>query len=182
MAREWIKTLRIEKFTSQTSLAEAAGLKPARYSRIENGYCDILADEAAAIAKVLEVNPQFIATGVRQPETPAASAPTPHISPPIIDSVPTLSHMPNGLAKAKSAPCTVSVDRVGSGATLAPEKLKRSGEAVSLSIKPSSLPPTASPSPELVKVQTVSASEVIVNTDLNDPQRFNRFRLPLVED
>ena len=38
MAIDWLKKLRTENFPNQTALALAAGIKPARYSRIENGY------------------------------------------------------------------------------------------------------------------------------------------------
>ena len=70
MATDWLKKLRTENFPSQAALALAAGIKPARYSRIEKGYCDMRDEEIEGLAKALK----FTADEVRNGQ-PAAAKP-----------------------------------------------------------------------------------------------------------
>lgn len=63
MAIEWLKKLRAEKFPSQTALAHAAGIKPARYSRIENGYSEMREDETEGLAKALQLTLDEVRSG-----------------------------------------------------------------------------------------------------------------------
>jgi DNA-binding XRE family transcriptional regulator len=76
MSREWLKQLRIENFTSQTALALAAGIKAARYSRIESGYSDPRDDEIEGLTKALKLTADEISNWnmdtVKTKPTPAA--------------------------------------------------------------------------------------------------------------
>jgi transcriptional regulator with XRE-family HTH domain len=76
MSRHWLKDLRNGKFPSQSALARAADVLPARLSRIEAGYCDITDEEARALAKALNVTVEQILTG--------KAAPLPEIEPAIV--------------------------------------------------------------------------------------------------
>lgn len=67
MSRHWLKDLRIGKFPSQSALARAADIVPARLSRIEAGYCDITDGEARGLAKTLQVTVEQILTGKAAP-------------------------------------------------------------------------------------------------------------------
>src|SRR6266567_8366655 len=60
MARDFIKQLRLKRFPSQAALAEAAGIKTSRYSRIEKGYCDLTVNEAESLARVLNTSVSVI--------------------------------------------------------------------------------------------------------------------------
>ncbi len=55
MATDWLKKLRTENFPSQAAFALAAGIKPARYSRLEKGYCDLREEEMEGLAKALKL-------------------------------------------------------------------------------------------------------------------------------
>ncbi len=63
MATDWLHKLRMEKFPSQTALALAAGIKPARYSRIEKGYCDMREEEIEGLAKALTLTVDEVRSG-----------------------------------------------------------------------------------------------------------------------
>jgi len=63
MAREWLKQIRVEQHFTQAALARAAGIKVARYSRIEAGYCDLVDDEVKALADTLKLSANFIRSG-----------------------------------------------------------------------------------------------------------------------
>lgn len=63
MARHWLKDLRSGKFSSQSALARAADIMPARFSRIEAGYCDMRDDEAKSLALALKVTVEEVLTG-----------------------------------------------------------------------------------------------------------------------
>ncbi|MFT3783687.1 MAG: helix-turn-helix transcriptional regulator [Nibricoccus sp.] len=63
MAIEWLKKQRTEKFPSQTALAHAAGIKPARYSRIENGYSEMREEEIEGLAKALQLTLDEVRSG-----------------------------------------------------------------------------------------------------------------------
>ena len=65
MARAWLKQLRVEKSFTQAALASAAGIKVARYSRIEAGYCEFRDEEATALAETLKETSEFIRSGKR---------------------------------------------------------------------------------------------------------------------
>ena len=67
MALDWLKKLRTENFPNQTALALAAGIKPARYSRLENGYCDLREEEIEGLAKALKLTLDEVRSG--QPST-----------------------------------------------------------------------------------------------------------------
>ena len=78
MATDWLKKLRTEKFTSQTALALAAGIKPARYSRIEKGYCDLREEEIEGLAKALKLTLDEVRSGqpiAAKPEAVKAKSP-----------------------------------------------------------------------------------------------------------
>jgi transcriptional regulator with XRE-family HTH domain len=78
MATDWLKKLRTERFPSQTALALAAGIKPARYSRIEKGYCDLREEEIEGIAKALKLTLDEVRggqPGVAKPTTAKAKSP-----------------------------------------------------------------------------------------------------------
>ncbi len=78
MATDWLKKLRTENFTSQTALALAAGIKPARYSRIEHGYCDLREEEIAGLAKALKLTVDEVRTGqpiIAKPKAVKAKSP-----------------------------------------------------------------------------------------------------------
>ena len=72
MATDWLKKLRTENFPSQTALALAAGIKPARYSRIEKGYCDMREEEIEGLAKALKLTLDEVRSG--QPGVAKAKA------------------------------------------------------------------------------------------------------------
>jgi transcriptional regulator with XRE-family HTH domain len=63
MATDWLKKLRTEKFPSQAALALAAGIKPARYSRLENGYAELHEEEIAGLAKALKLTVDEVRSG-----------------------------------------------------------------------------------------------------------------------
>jgi transcriptional regulator with XRE-family HTH domain len=78
MATDWLKKLRTENFPSQTALALAAGIKPARYSRIEHGYCDMREEEIEGLAKALKLTVDEVRRGqpgVTKPEATKAKLP-----------------------------------------------------------------------------------------------------------
>jgi len=78
MATDWLKKLRTEKFPSQTALALAAGIKPARYSRIEKGYCDMRDEEIEGLAKALKLTVDEVRNGqpgVEKPKVAKAEPP-----------------------------------------------------------------------------------------------------------
>src|SRR5882724_13332432 len=105
MARDWIKELRIKRFPNQAALAAAAGIKTSRYSRIEKGYCDILPEEALALARLLETTVSFI-----EGNEESAKAVEPHPSPVLPDpslTVPLTATAPDPLPPQVEAP-TVS--------------------------------------------------------------------------
>ncbi|MBK9989150.1 MAG: helix-turn-helix domain-containing protein [Verrucomicrobia bacterium] len=68
MARAWLKQLRSEKSLTQAALASTAGLKTARYSRIEAGYCEPRDEEVKALAKALKQTEDFVRSGSRDHE------------------------------------------------------------------------------------------------------------------
>jgi transcriptional regulator with XRE-family HTH domain len=63
MAIDWLKKLRTENFPNQTALALAAGIKPTRYSRIENGYSDLREEEIEGLAKALKLTVAEVRNG-----------------------------------------------------------------------------------------------------------------------
>jgi len=63
MATDWLKKLRTENFPSQTALARAAGIAPARYSRIEHGYSDLREEEIEGLAKALKLTHDEVRSG-----------------------------------------------------------------------------------------------------------------------
>ena len=63
MATDWLKKLRTENFPNQTTLALAAGIKPARYSRIENGYSELREEEIEGLAKALKLTLDEVRSG-----------------------------------------------------------------------------------------------------------------------
>ena len=78
MATDWLKKLRTENFPSQTVLALAAGIKPARYSRIEKGYCDMREEEIEGLAKALKLTVDEVRSGqpiAAKPEAVKAKSP-----------------------------------------------------------------------------------------------------------
>jgi len=78
MAIDWLKKLRMENFPSQKALALAAGIKTVRYSRIENGYCDLREEEAAGLAKALNLTLAEVRSGqpgVAKPKAEKAKTP-----------------------------------------------------------------------------------------------------------
>jgi len=107
MATDWLKKLRTENFPSQAALALAAGIKPARYSRIEKGYCDLREEEIEGLAKVLKLTldevrngqPGFaqpmdvkakLAQGISVASVAAAPPPKPPTVPPPSSASPTM--------------------------------------------------------------------------------------------
>jgi len=78
MATDWLKKLRTEKSLSQTALALAAGIKPARYSRIENGYSELREEEIEGLAKALKLTVDEVRSGqpnVAKPKAAKAKSP-----------------------------------------------------------------------------------------------------------
>jgi transcriptional regulator with XRE-family HTH domain len=78
MAIDWLKKLRTENFPNQTALALMAGIKPARYSRIEKGYCDLREEEIEGLAKALKLTVAEVRNGqpgVAQPKAATAKSP-----------------------------------------------------------------------------------------------------------
>ena len=78
MAIDWLKKLRTKNFPNQTALALAAGIKPARYSRIEKGYCDLREEEIEGLAKALKLTVAEVRKGepsVAQPKAVKAKSP-----------------------------------------------------------------------------------------------------------
>ena len=78
MAIEWLKKLRTENFPSQTALALAAGIKPARYSRLEHGYSELREEEIKALAKTLKLTLDEVRSGqpgVAKPKAAKAKSP-----------------------------------------------------------------------------------------------------------
>jgi transcriptional regulator with XRE-family HTH domain len=73
MAIDWLKKLRTENFPNQTALALAAGIKPARYSRIEKGYCDLREEEIEGLAKALKLTVAEVRLGQPDIATPTAA-------------------------------------------------------------------------------------------------------------
>ena len=63
MATDWLKKLRTGNFPSQTALALAAGIKPARYSRIEHGYSELREEEIEGLAKALKLTVDEVRRG-----------------------------------------------------------------------------------------------------------------------
>jgi len=75
MAIDWLKKLRTGNFPNQTALALAAGIKPTRYSRIENGYSDLREEEIEGLAKALKLTVAEVRNGqpgVAQPKAAKA--------------------------------------------------------------------------------------------------------------
>jgi len=81
MARAWLKQLRSEKSLTQAALASAAGLKTARYSRIEAGYCEPHDGEVKALADALKQTEDFVRSGSSKPKKKTPEKTTP-IAPP----------------------------------------------------------------------------------------------------
>ena len=78
MATDWLKKLRTEKFPSQTALAFASGITPARYSRIEKGYCDMREEEIEGLAKALKLTVEEVRSGqpgMAKPKVAKAKSP-----------------------------------------------------------------------------------------------------------
>jgi len=78
MTTDWLKKLRTENFPSQTALALAADIKPARYSRIEKGYCDMREEEIERLAKALKLTAEEVRSGqpgVAKPKAEKAKSP-----------------------------------------------------------------------------------------------------------
>jgi transcriptional regulator with XRE-family HTH domain len=73
MAIDWLKKLRTENFSNQTALALAAGMKPARYSRIENGYSELREEEIEGLAKALKLTADEVRSGQPGLSKPKAS-------------------------------------------------------------------------------------------------------------
>ena len=75
MATDWLKKLRTENFPNQMALALAAGIKPARYSRLENGYSELREEEIEGLAKALKLSFDEVRSGqpnVAQPKAAKA--------------------------------------------------------------------------------------------------------------
>jgi len=107
MTRAWLKQLRAERSLTQAALATAAGIKPARYSRIEAGYCDLRDEEAGALAKTLKTTVEFIQNGSSKPESKGSVADTAKVRvEPAVGSIETMKTpatpvvVPKGLAVA----------------------------------------------------------------------------------
>lgn len=60
MALAKLKTLRKEKGFSQQSIASIMGTTPSNYSRKERGEVKIYEDEWRKLAKILDVEPNFL--------------------------------------------------------------------------------------------------------------------------
>jgi transcriptional regulator with XRE-family HTH domain len=78
MAIDWLKKLRTENFPNQTALALAAGIKPARYSRIEHGYSELREEEIEGLAKALKLTLDEVRSGqpgVAKPKAAKAKSP-----------------------------------------------------------------------------------------------------------
>jgi len=78
MAIDWLKKLRTENFPSQMALALAAGIKPARYSRIENGYSELRDEEIKGLATALKLTVAEVRNGqpgVAEPKAAKAISP-----------------------------------------------------------------------------------------------------------
>jgi len=73
MAIDWLKKLRTENFPNQTALALAAGIKSARYSRIENGYSELREEEIEGLAKALKLTVAEVRMGKPVVATPKAA-------------------------------------------------------------------------------------------------------------
>jgi len=73
MAIDWLKKLRTENFPSQSAFAIAAGIKPARYSRIENGYSEVREEEIEGLAKALKLTPDEVRSGRPNSAKPKAA-------------------------------------------------------------------------------------------------------------
>jgi transcriptional regulator with XRE-family HTH domain len=110
MARIWLKQLRGELSLTQAALAKAAGIKVARYSRIEAGYCELRDEETEALADTLKQTAEFIHTGKSSPKTKtsktatakAQTEPAAVATPPITASG-SLVTTPKGLTAAKAS-------------------------------------------------------------------------------
>jgi len=72
MATDWLKKLRTENFPSQTALALAAGIKPARYSRLEHGYSELREEEIEGLAKALKLTVDEVRHGQSNDALPKA--------------------------------------------------------------------------------------------------------------
>jgi len=82
MSRDWLVNWRKERSLNQTETAKASGIAPARFSRIEHGYCDIRPEEADALARVLKVSREAVLTGVRAVPVAARTPATVNLAPP----------------------------------------------------------------------------------------------------
>jgi len=115
MATDWLKKLRTEKFPSQTALALAAGIKPARYSRIEKGYCDLREEEIEGLAKALKLTLDEVRSGqpiAAKPEAVKAKSPrgvsaasVVEVPPPKSPTVPPPSSPVITIPKQETEPC-----------------------------------------------------------------------------
>ena len=79
MATDWLKKLRTENYPSQTALALAAGIKPARYSRLENGYSELREEEIEGLAKALKLTLEEVRSGqlgAAKPKATKAKSPS----------------------------------------------------------------------------------------------------------
>jgi len=92
MAIDWLKKLRTEKFPNQTALAQAAGIKPARYSRIENGYCELREEEIVGLANALKLTVDQVRSG------------QPSVAPPLVVK----AKAPQGISAASLAETSAS--------------------------------------------------------------------------
>jgi transcriptional regulator with XRE-family HTH domain len=109
MPLTWLKQIRSEQSLTQAAVASAAGIKPARYSRIEAGYCELRDEEIKALADALKQTVEFIQTGKRSSKAKESGAatiktePVPAIValPPVVASFqPVIA--PKGLTAAKA--------------------------------------------------------------------------------
>jgi|GEM_PF-1211766 len=124
MARDWLKTLRLQKKLSQMGLATAAGLNPgSKYSRIELGYVDPDPAEVRALAKVLGTTTEFVLTGKNPVEAKgmaiaakkvAEAPPSPPAAPPPVASVsvPPPSSSPTPAAEKPSSSAPAATDNL----------------------------------------------------------------------
>ena len=110
MARTWLKQLRVELSLTQAALAGAAGIKAARYSQIELGYCELRDEEIKALADTLKQTAEFIQSGENrlkpkgsEVDTAKAQAETASPAVPPIDAPSSSAIVPRGLSAAKTS-------------------------------------------------------------------------------
>ena len=111
MATDWLKKLRTERFPNQTALALAAGIKPARYSRIENGYSELREEEIKGLAEALKLTVDEVRRGepsVAKPQAAKAESPK-GVSVASIAAAPPLK-LPTVLLPSSPSPTTTSAE------------------------------------------------------------------------